>query len=115
MTNKVEQVNVFATDSASMQYGLEDVLVAGEKMYLTQPLKHRVLQFEDGKLTVVAGGEAGSEDGKKGSLTSFNYPSGIGFSGDNLIVVDQGNMSLRSVSPKKGKTSTVRFTRFDND
>lgn len=113
LTNKVEQVNVFATDSASMQYGLEDVLVAGEKMYLTQPLKHRVLQFEDGKLTVVAGGEAGSEDGKKGSLTSFNYPSGIGFSGDNLIVVDQGNMSLRSVSPKKGKTSTVRFTRFD--
>lgn len=111
--NKVEPVNFVVSDSTFFNFGFEDVIYSEGKFYLTQPFMNRVLELDGEEITVLAGSTKGKEDGKKGSTSTFNHPAGMTISSGDLILVDQGNMALRRVNLKKGKTSTIKFTRFD--
>lgn len=82
------------------------------KVYIADTRNNRIVEWDDSKekARVIAGkGAPGSKNGGKGKDVQFDHPAAVGMMDDVLWVADCHNQSIRSVSPKKGKTRTIEL------
>lgn len=87
-------------------------LGSGGKLYVTDFFNHAIrIITPDGVVTTLAGtpGTAGSDDGT-GRAAKFNYPLGVVLTGDDLLVADAYNHTVRKVSAAGVVTSFVGST-----
>ncbi|KUO59544.1 MAG: hypothetical protein APF84_19790 [Gracilibacter sp. BRH_c7a] len=80
-------------------------------LYVTETLKHRVLEVKmDGTYEVIAGGNYEQKDGYlegaftdgRGEEAKFNEPIGLTLGADGIIyVTDSGNQRIRMITPDK--------------
>lgn len=84
----------------------------GDKVFIADTRNHRIVAWDRSKekAQVIAGtGSAGNVNGGKGKTVSFDHPMAVGMMDDELWVTDCHNQSVRTVSPKKGKTRTIEL------
>jgi uncharacterized protein (TIGR03437 family) len=81
----------------------------GGKLYVADPLNHRIRMISGGNVTTVAGdGTAGfSGDGAAATSAELDFPSSVAVdSAGNLYIADTGNHVIRKVDTK-GNISTI--------
>jgi len=81
----------------------------GGKLYVADPLNHRIRMISGGNVTTVAGdGTAGfSGDGAAATSAELDFPAAVAVdSAGNLYIVDTGNEVIRKVDTK-GNISTI--------
>ena len=88
------------------------ITVAGRRIAVADSANHRVVVAElrqprDAKVTAVYGGERGYRDGAD---ARFDYPQGVLFDGDALLVADAFNHAIRRIDLASGETRTVAGT-----
>ena len=83
---------------------------AAGALYIAETGSSRVRRFRDGKLEVVAGGEAGfGGDGGPAEAAKLGAPAAVAFKGDALWIGEAGGRRIREVTPA-GIISTVLGT-----
>lgn len=83
------------------------VAASGSTVYITDAGNNRVRVVRRGRISAFAGtGTAGfSGDGAAATSARLSYPSGVAADGTDVLIVDQGNYRVRSVS---GRTGAIR-------
>ncbi len=88
------------------------VAVAGRRMAIADSSNNRVVvaglrETAQATVTAVYGGERGFRDGAD---ARFDYPQGVLFDGDTLLVADAFNHAIREIDLATGETRTVAGT-----
>lgn len=102
-----EAKRVAASDLA----GPASLLVAGERIIISDTLHHRLLitDPQGGALRIIGDGTPGLRDGPSAEAR-FTYPQGLALHGDSLLVADSGNHAVRHVDLTGGSVSTLAGT-----
>jgi hypothetical protein len=96
-----------STTNSGVGFGGLSVDASGN-LYLADSVNNRIVKFtSEGTMSVFAGsGTSGSNDGS-GTAATFNNPTDLAIdSGGNVFVNDNGNSSIRKISPT-GMVSTI--------
>ncbi len=68
------------------------------KIFITDTYNDKIRLIDNGKVTTLAGSDAGYSDGP-GLSAKFNTPTGISFWQDKIIVADTANRRIRVIEP----------------
>ena len=90
-----------------------DIVAGGDNVfYIAGNDSHRIHEFTNGKLAVLAGRDEGFKDDSNPDNAQFRHPTSLVYDGANqrLVVLDRGNHCLRAVAlddDNRGATTTL--------